>query len=105
MRDECNECGGKGYEVLSTEKCPECKGSGKIKSVNLMSLSQKNVGSFLKDGSLCSKCGGSGEIEVRKQCPACNGKGASYRCDVCDKPIAGPIDRDRTCSGQFLQSG
>lgn len=97
MRDECNECGGKGYEVLSTEKCPECKGSGKIKSVNLMSLSQKDVKSFLNEGSVCSKCGGSGEIEVRKQCPACNGKGASYRCDVCDKPIDGPIDGKETC--------
>ncbi|AKB84109.1 DHH family phosphoesterase [Methanococcoides methylutens] len=98
MREECTECGGKGYEVISTEKCSECKGTGKSKSVNLMSLSQKDVGSFLKDGSVCPKCGGSGEVEVRRSCEKCNGTGAFYKCDVCGKPIDGPINGKEACS-------
>ena len=39
---------GRGYEVISTEVCPLCKGKGKSKSVDFMKISEKDIDSFLK---------------------------------------------------------
>ncbi|MDQ1275696.1 MAG: archaea-specific RecJ-like exonuclease, partial [Euryarchaeota archaeon] len=47
MSKECPDCHGRGYEVISTEICPVCKGKGKSKSVDFMKISEKNIDSFL----------------------------------------------------------
>ncbi len=90
MKEECKDCQGKGYRVLSREKCPDCKGSGKIKSVNFMSLSEKDVNSFLQSGSDCPRCNGTGEVEVKDPCVYCYGQGAFYKCDICGHEIDRP---------------
>lgn len=87
MKEKCKDCDGAGYTSVSKEKCPECKGTGKPKSVNLMSLSEKDVGNLLKGDATCKKCGGTGEIEIKEPCPACKGAGYFYTCDICGRPI------------------
>jgi RecJ-like exonuclease len=97
MKEKCSECGGTGARESSIQKCPECKGSGKPKSMNLMELSEKDVNSFLKGSSVCEKCGGSGEVEIKDPCPFCGGEGFLYRCDLCGKSIDHLIDGREIC--------
>ena len=97
MSEKCTECGGHGVKVISTEKCPKCKGSGKAKSVDFMKLSEKDMGSFLQGGATCEKCGGSGEIKITEPCEACEGRGAFYKCKICNTPIDKLIDGEEVC--------
>ncbi len=97
MKDKCKMCEGQGFKVLSKEKCPECKGSGKSKSVDLMKLSQKDLDTFLKEGSVCGKCEGTGEVEAKLKCESCNGEGFFYFCDRCEKPIEKPSEDMEIC--------
>jgi len=97
MSEKCTVCGGHGAKVISTEKCPKCKGSGKSKSVDLMKLSEKNMGSFLQGGAVCEKCGGSGEIQITEPCEACGGRGVFYKCKVCGTPIDELIEGEEIC--------
>ncbi|WP_406656110.1 DHH family phosphoesterase [Methanolobus sp. ZRKC2] len=99
MSEKCQECGGKGYKVVGSNKCPECKGAGKSKSIDLMKLSEKDVNSFLKNGSNCNRCGGTGEIEAREPCVVCDGKGAFYTCKICGNSIADLYNGEEVCSG------
>ena len=97
MSEQCTVCGGRGYKVISTEKCPDCKGSGKSKSIDFMKLSEKDLNNFLESGSDCQKCGGSGEVEVTEPCEACNGKGVFYKCKVCGTPMDKLIGGEEVC--------
>ncbi|MGP8322253.1 MAG: OB-fold nucleic acid binding domain-containing protein [Methanosarcinaceae archaeon] len=97
MSEKCTECGGNGIKIISTEKCPQCKGTGKAKSVDLMKLSEKGMDSFLQGGASCDKCGGSGEIQITEPCEACKGRGAFYKCKVCGNPIDQLIDGEEVC--------
>jgi RecJ-like exonuclease len=97
MSEECTECSGKGARVISTEKCPKCKGSGKSKSIDLMKLSEKDMSSFLQGGAVCERCGGSGEIKITEPCEVCGGRGVFYKCNQCGTPIDGLIDGEEIC--------
>lgn len=97
MSEKCQECSGKGYNVTGTSKCPECKGTGKSKSVDLMKLSEKDMADFLKNGSVCSNCEGSGEVQNREKCPACSGKGTFYKCRVCGNDMEGLYQGEELC--------
>lgn len=99
MSEKCQECDGKGYSVVGSNKCPECKGAGKSKSIDLMKLSEKDVDSFLKSGSDCNRCGGTGEIETREDCTVCYGKGAFYKCKICGNAITDLYNGEEVCSG------
>ncbi len=97
MSEKCTECGGHGVKVISSEKCPQCKGSGKAKAVDLMKLSEKDMGSFLQGGAACEKCGGTGEIQITEPCEACEGRGAFYKCKICGTPIDQLIEGEEVC--------
>ncbi|MDN5308895.1 MAG: hypothetical protein PWP14_289 [Methanolobus sp.] len=97
MSEKCKECDGKGYKVVGSKKCPDCKGAGKSKSVDLMKLSEKDMGSFLRNGSNCSKCSGTGEIELTEQCTVCSGKGAFYKCRICGVATEGLYNGEEVC--------
>ncbi len=47
MSVECQSCQGKGYVVKGEQTCPTCNGSGKIKNVNLMGVSEKDLKTVL----------------------------------------------------------
>ena len=97
MSEKCIECNGKGYSVTGTSKCPECKGTGKSKSVDFMKLSEKDMASFLKNGSSCNNCRGKGEIQSRETCTTCKGKGAFYKCKVCGSDMDGLYEGNEVC--------
>jgi archaea-specific RecJ-like exonuclease len=92
MSKECPDCHGRGYEVISTDICPQCKGKGKSKSIDFMKMSDKNIDSLLKNGAACSKCKGTGSIEVTSPCKTCKGLGKIYICKVCGEQIENPQD-------------
>ncbi|WP_321429993.1 DHH family phosphoesterase [uncultured Methanolobus sp.] len=97
MSEKCVECNGKGYRVTGTAKCPECKGTGKSKSIDLMKLSEKDMANFLKNGSSCDNCSGTGDIEEREKCAACSGKGVFYKCKVCGAEMDRLYQGDEVC--------
>jgi RecJ-like exonuclease len=94
MSKECPECHGRGYEVVSTDICPQCKGKGKSKSVDFMKISEKEIDSFLKNGAACEKCKGTGSVDVTTPCDTCNGLGKIYTCKVCGTRIPELRDPD-----------
>ena len=94
MSKECPDCHGRGYEVISTDICPQCKGKGKSKSIDFMKISEKDIDSFLKNGAACEKCKGTGSIEVTTPCETCKGLGKIYTCKVCGARISEPRDTE-----------
>ncbi|MCQ1535422.1 phosphoesterase [Methanosarcina sp. KYL-1] len=99
MSKECPDCHGRGYEIISTEVCPLCKGKGKSKSIDFMKISEKDIDSFLKNGAECEKCKGTGKIEVSKPCESCRGLGNIFSCKVCGTRIYGAEElEDEICS-------
>lgn len=94
MSKECPDCHGRGYEVVSTEICPQCKGKGKSKSIDFMKMSEKNLDSFLKNGTACDKCKGTGSIDITAPCKTCEGLGKIYTCKACGARIENPQDPD-----------
>lgn len=92
MSKECPDCHGRGYEVVSTEICPQCKGKGKSKSIDFMKMSETNLDNFLKSGAACEKCKGIGSIEVTTPCKTCKGLGKIYTCKVCGERIDNLLD-------------
>ncbi len=98
MSEKCQECGGKGYKLAGSKKCPECKGAGRSRSIDLLKLSEKDMDNFLKHGSNCSKCSGTGEIAISEPCLVCSGKGAFYKCKVCGIDIDGLFNGEEVCS-------
>lgn len=94
MSKECPDCHGRGYEVVSTEICPQCKGKGKSKSIDFMKMSEKNLDNFLKNGTACDKCKGTGSIDITTPCKTCEGLGKIYTCKACGARIENPQDPD-----------
>lgn len=92
MSKECLDCHGRGYKIVSTNICPQCKGKGKSKSIDFMKMSEKNLDNFLKNGAACAKCKGTGSIEVTTPCETCEGLGRIYTCKVCGERIKNPSD-------------
>lgn len=97
MRERCSQCEGKGYKIIGSKKCSECKGTGKSKSIDLMKLSEKEVSSFLNSGSACPKCGGNGNIDDKENCDLCKGKGFLLKCDACGIKIDKTINSEEIC--------
>ena len=87
MGTECSSCHGKGFIITGEKPCENCGGTGKVKSVNLVGMTEKDLKSLLS-GGFCPKCKGSGKIQVREKCEACGGSGRVPVCDVCGKPTA-----------------
>ena len=43
MSVECSSCHGKGFIVKGEQTCPNCNGVGKVKSVNLIGMSERDL--------------------------------------------------------------
>ena len=68
-RQTCPTCRGKGTDPASGQTtCPVCQGQGRV---------QKQTG-FMKFGSICPNCGGSGTLPGAP-CRACGGEGRSEK--------------------------
>lgn len=67
--ENCSDCGGSGAESASDiEKCPECRGLGKV------TVRQQTILGYMQTQRTCQRCGGRGKI-IRNPCKNCNGKG------------------------------
>ena len=87
MTTECSACKGTGSIILSQKECPDCKGSGKPKTISLDQISEKDIGKLMSGGMKCPKCGGIGKISETEPCKTCEGRGKFFTCSVCAKPI------------------
>ena len=87
MSVECSSCHGKGFIVKGEQTCTNCNGVGKVKSVNLIGMSEGDLKSLLA-GGFCPKCKGSGKIQIREKCAECGGTGKTLTCEICGKPVA-----------------
>ncbi len=87
MSLECPSCHGKGFFIKGEKPCDNCSGTGKVKSVNLVGMTEKDLKSLLS-GGFCPRCKGSGKIQVREKCQACGGSGKAPVCEVCGRAIA-----------------
>ena len=95
MSGDCQACQGKGFTVKGEQTCPTCNGSGKVKSMNLMGMSEKDLKGLL--GGFCPKCKGSGKLQVREKCPACAGTGKQATCEICGGPAMPGLDVCDAC--------
>ena len=98
MTEQCTACGGTGVTDTSQQQCPECKGSGKPKSLDLTKMTETDLGSMLSGGSSCQKCSGSGTITVETKCEVCGGRGEMIRCRVCGQPLGTDTEGDMCAS-------
>jgi molecular chaperone DnaJ len=83
-KQTCPTCRGKGLDSASSQTtCPVCHGQGRV---------QKQTG-FMKFGSICSNCGGSG-ILPGAPCPACGGDGRVEKVARLRVKIPAGVDND-----------
>src|SRR5271157_3445301 len=87
MSVECPSCNGKGYLVKGEQPCSNCSGTGKVKSVNLIGMTEKDLKGLLS-GGFCPKCKGAGKIQLREKCQTCGGTGNAPICSICGKAVA-----------------
>lgn len=66
--EACKTCNGSGSETKKTKKCPRCGGSGQIRQ-----QSQTPFGNFIRQ-TTCDQCKGRGSVP-EKPCTACHGSG------------------------------
>ncbi len=85
MTIECTACKGTGSIIISEKECPDCKGSGKTKSISLEKLSEKDLSKLMTGGMECTKCNGTGKLSVTEPCKTCGGRGKFFTCSVCGK--------------------
>lgn len=89
MRTEnCDECGGSGAAPDSQVKtCPTCHGSGQIQ------YTQNTPFGRIVQSRTCNSCHGEGKI-IEKPCPACHGRGKVRRNRTIHVKIPAGIDND-----------
>ena len=100
MSVECSSCHGKGFIVKGEQTCPSCNGAGKVKSMNLVGMSEKDLKSLLS-GGYCPKCKGSGKIQIREKCQECGGSGKTPTCEICGKPVPAGQELCSACKSVF----
>jgi RecJ-like exonuclease len=86
MSLECPSCHGKGFIIKGEKPCDNCSGTGRVKSVNLVGMTENDLKSLLS-GGFCPKCKGGGKIQIRESCQACGGSGKAPVCEVCGKAV------------------
>lgn len=67
--EECTECSGSGVaQGASKQSCPDCRGSGQIRTVSRTFLGT------IQQVKTCPRCRGAGEV-ISNPCAACRGEG------------------------------
>ena len=96
MTEQCTKCNGSGILESIHQECPDCKGSGKPKSLDLTKMTEKDLGNLMQGGGKCQRCGGLGKITIENKCQTCGGRGEILNCQVCGKTL-GPESDGELC--------
>lgn len=72
----CEACSGSGQREMPPTSCPNCGGSGAIRSARGHMIFAKT----------CTRCGGAGRL-VRMRCTACHGQGVQTRTERVPVPV------------------
>jgi RecJ-like exonuclease len=94
MTQQCTACNGSGTKKISQKECPDCKGSGKAKSLDLSRMTQKDMENLIQGGSDCQTCSGTGKITIDEKCKVCGGHGVIYSCRICGKSFVADDDNE-----------
>ncbi len=90
--EKCDDCSGSGCaKGTSPEICPECHGSGTVRTVR-----QTAMGAFATT-SKCPKCGGKGK-KIKDPCPTCRGAGMQRKERTISVSIPAGIDDGQAIS-------
>ena len=88
--EDCAKCGGTGCkEGSSPETCPDCHGSGVIRTT------RQTMFGAMQQQSACPKCGGTGQI-IKDPCPTCRGKGKVRRSKTIKVKVPAGIDNGQS---------
>ena len=92
--EPCTDCNGTGCAPGTTpEVCPECKGSGQVRTT------QRTPFGMAQTMSACSKCRGTGKI-IHQPCKTCRGMGSVRRAKKMTVKVPAGIDDGQTISKQ-----
>lgn len=84
----CKTCNGEGNAPGTSKKtCDQCNGTGRITTIRQTILGQ------MQSQSVCSKCGGSGEI-IETPCKDCHGTGIKRKTVKINIDIPAGVDND-----------
>lgn len=87
-RVKCQVCDGSGTVTVS-ESCSSCSGKGLHYHTDYETVYENINGKIvprqkqIKKSTSCSKCHGTGKVEVKKTCSVCNGRGR-VDCPTCE---------------------
>ena len=88
--EACTACGGSGCkEGSAPETCPDCHGSGVIRTT------RQTMFGAMQQQSACPKCGGTGQI-IKDPCPTCRGKGKVRRSKTIKVKVPAGIDNGQS---------
>ncbi|AIF68889.1 multidrug transporter [Palaeococcus pacificus DY20341] len=89
---ECPECHGSGKIKTGEEECKVCEGWGYVPAdfkLDKQLKGYRNLDYFGVDDEVdeipCPECHGKGTVPVYSDCPTCGGTGRVLACDVCGK--------------------
>ena len=83
--ENCSACSGSGSADGVIETCPNCKGTGQVRTV------QNFMGMQMQSTAACSRCGGKGKT-VKTPCNTCKGKGKVRRTHRVKVKIPAGVD-------------
>ena len=84
--ENCSECGGSGAKKgTSPETCPDCHGTGQVRSV------QNFMGMQMQSTTACPTCGGRGKV-IKNPCTTCRGKGKVRKTNRVKVKIPAGVD-------------
>ncbi|MCX6709339.1 MAG: molecular chaperone DnaJ, partial [Candidatus Woesearchaeota archaeon] len=70
--EQCASCGGTGADGGELSSCPDCSGTGYVRST------RRTAFGIFSSTTACRRCGGTGSI-AKKPCRACNGNGYAQK--------------------------
>ncbi len=89
--ENCSACSGSGSADGTVETCPQCRGTGQIRTV------QNVFGMQMQSQTTCPACSGRGKI-IKNPCTTCRGKGKVRRTQKVKVKIPAGVD-----SGQSVR--
>jgi len=79
--DRCSACGGAGARAIGPVPCPDCEGTGQVRSLRGRMIFSRR----------CANCGGTGSLRAR-ECDRCVGEGRVMQSDWMEVELPAGVD-------------